>query len=467
MIEEKRWPRTSASLLSKTRRLIDASSLREGVRRDIVASLYPRSFRIGTSHLTSIVNGLILATVMRSWLPVGWMAVSLAICTWRTADWWRYQWAPASWPASDWAFRFTVRLLPFGTWWGTTALLLFATNDPLVMAIAVLSTNALGAGVVCSYPGHPPAVLAFILPAMTAFVVCGTIHGGVIGYTIAFVEIVLITNYLIIVREFYRSTVSALILREEKTDLANNLAEAHAALQREGMAKSEFLAHMSHELRTPLNAIIGFSELIKGEIFGPVGNDTYRGYVADIEASANHLLNIVNEVLDVARIEAGELSVQIAEVDPAYVLQFAARLVDQQAAIKNLKLELDIDADVGAARLRTDEVRLKQVIINMLSNAIKFTEHGSVKLGARVDAGDVVFEISDTGPGMSPEELKRALQPFIQVGNPLLAREGAGLGLPLSRQLVERLGGRFEIASTAGVGTTVIIRLPASPTPQP
>jgi signal transduction histidine kinase len=443
---------------------ISASNVPDAVRREIVASLYPRSFRIGTSILTSIVNGAVLAVVTRSWMPLAWMAVALVICGVRTLDWWQYQHTPEAHSTEQWASRFTIGFLPFGLWWGTTALLLFMTNDPLAMAIAVLSTDAQGAGAVCSYPAHPPAALVFVIPAMVAFAIAGAIHGGAIGYSITFVEIVLIVNYAVIIREFYRSTIRGMILRDEKLELAENLLEAHAALKREGIAKSEFLAHMSHELRTPLNAIIGFAEVMTTGLFGPIGHPKYEEYLKDIRSSASHLLNIINEVLDVARIEAGELTLHIGDVDATYIVKFAERLIEQRAQEKNLTIEIELDPQLLQITFRTDEVRLKQVIINLLSNAIKFTgQNGNIRLEAGIRDTDVFFEIADNGVGMSAEDLKRSLLPFMQVGNTKLTQEGTGLGLPLSRQLIERLGGKFHIVSELGAGTTVTITLPINP----
>ncbi len=442
------------------KQFINGASVPAAVQSEIIAELYPKSFRIGTSILTSIVTGGVLAEIMHSWLPLAWMVVALAICAVRTADWLTYLRAPQSRTPSEWANRFIVRFLPFGIWWGTTAAVLLLSNDPLLMAIAVLATDAQGAGACCSYPGHPPAALSFIVPAMFMFAVAGLIQGGAIGYSISFVEIVLVANYLIIIREFYRSTIKGLVARQEKSELADHLAEAHLALKREGAAKSEFLAHMSHELRTPLNAIIGFSDVIMAETFGPMNNPKYTEYQNDIHMAASHLLNIVNEVLDIAKIEAGELALQIDPVEPLDIARFTARLIRQRALAKGLTFDVELSPALADKIIRTDEVRLKQALINVLSNAVKFTNAGgTVVLSAGIRDG-IYFEIRDTGIGMAPDDLQRALLPFVQVGRPMLAQEGSGLGLPLSRQLVERLGGRFQIVSSVGVGTTVTITMP-------
>jgi signal transduction histidine kinase len=448
------------STFGRLKQFASGSAVPAPVQAEIVAALYPRSFRIGTSILTSIVNGGLLAGIWHSWLPLAWMMVALLICGWRTIDWFAYQRAPDSRTPSEWAIRFVARIIPFGFWWGTTAAVLLLSNDPLLLAVAVLSADAQGAGACASYPGHPPAALSFIVPAMLMFAVAGLVHGGTIGYSIIFVEVVLIANYAIIIREFYRSTVGGLIATHEKIEMTEHLAEAHLALQREGAAKSEFLAHMSHELRTPLNAIIGFSDIIIGEKFGPIGNQRYGEYMGDIHSAASHLLNIVNEVLDIARIEAGELTLQIESVSPIDLAYFTARLIRERAAAKRLTFEIDLDEALDDRIIRTDEVRLKQALINVLTNAVKFTNRGgTVQFSAGVRDG-IYFEVRDTGVGMTQEELERAMLPFVQVGRPTLAREGSGLGLPLNRRLVERMGGKFHIESTLGVGTTVTITMP-------
>ena len=453
-------PAIDQSLIARLKRFISGAAVPPAVQAEIVAELYPRSFRIGTSIFTSIVGGTVLAAIMHSWLPLAWMAVALVICGVRTADWLAYRRAPERHEPSEWAYRFMVRILPFGMWWGVTSAVLLLSDDPLLMAVAVLAADAQGTGAVCSYSGHPPAALSFILPAMLMFAVAGLIRGGAIGYTITFVEIVLIANYVVIIREFYQSTVRGLIARQEKSEMADHLAEAHLALKREGAAKSEFLAHMSHELRTPLNAILGFSDVILTETFGPLGSPKYAEYQNDIHAAAAHLLNIVNEVLDIARIEAGELTLQIDSVDPLDITRFAAKLIRQRALTKGLSFDVDVDPILEEKSIRTDEVRLKQALINVLSNAVKFTPvGGSVRLSAGTRDG-VFFQVSDTGVGMTPDDLERALLPFVQVGRPMVAQEGSGLGLPLSRQLIERLGGRFQIVSSVGVGTTVTITMP-------
>ncbi len=223
---------------------------------------------------------------------------------------------------------------------------------------------------------------------------------------------------------------------------------------------------MGHELRTPLNAIIGFSEIIKDEIFGPVGSARYREYMHDIHDSGHHLLNLVNDLLDIARIEVGKTEVEdqvlaVADLVAASLAEFAER-----AAAGGVTLDSDLPAELP--RLRADPGKLRQMLGNLLSNAIKFTEPGGrVTVGARSSPGggpDVgfVLQITDSGIGMALKDIPVALAPFGQVKNALHQRhEGSGLGLPLTKALAELHAGSLDLQSEPGTGTTVTLRFPA------
>jgi signal transduction histidine kinase len=230
-------------------------------------------------------------------------------------------------------------------------------------------------------------------------------------------------------------------------------------------AKTQLLANMSHELRTPLNAILGFAAMIRASVLGPLGNERYRGYVDDIYASAEHLLKLINDLLDLSRAEAGKVETHIAETDIVRVCDFALRLVRQRAEQAGLALAIDLEP--GLKRFATDEARLAQILLNLLSNAIKFTPRGgSVTLRVASVADGVAFRVVDTGVGIAKDDIPIALAPFGKVANPMAGRdEGSGLGLPLSKRLAENLGGRLEIESAPGRGTTVSVVLPhRSPT---
>ena len=238
------------------------------------------------------------------------------------------------------------------------------------------------------------------------------------------------------------------------------LALARRRAEEANRAKSIFLANMSHELRTPLNAVLGFSEIIRDRLFG---NDPerYAGYAADIHHSGSHLLNIVNDILDVTRIDAGKFELREEKVKVAELLDGSLLAVEPQAAKGGISLKLR--APETCATIHGDKTKLKQIIINLLSNAIKFTpSNGSVELSASAEAdGGLTVAVRDTGIGMARHEIQDAVQLFGQVDNSLSRRyDGAGLGLPLAIQLAELHGGTLTVESAPGLGTTVTVRFP-------
>ncbi|MBM3556124.1 MAG: PAS domain S-box protein [Alphaproteobacteria bacterium] len=240
--------------------------------------------------------------------------------------------------------------------------------------------------------------------------------------------------------------------------------QAKEAAEIANRSKSEFLANMSHELRTPLNAIIGFAEMVQNQIFGPVGERRYVEYVGDIVVSAHLLLEIINDILDLSKIEAGRLALQETEIDLAAVFESCLRLVADRGRVAGLALV--VEAPSGLPRLWADPVRIKQVLINLLSNAIKFTPRGSVRLSAAlVEGRRIEMVVSDTGIGMSADKIRMALEPFRQVDNVMTKRhQGTGLGLPLSKAIVVLHGGTLAIESQKGKGTTIRVTMPAART---
>jgi signal transduction histidine kinase len=224
-------------------------------------------------------------------------------------------------------------------------------------------------------------------------------------------------------------------------------------------AKSDFLANMSHELRTPLNAIIGFSEVIKCSIFGPV-SERYRGYAGDIFNSGTHLLGLINEILDLSKLEAGQLKLHEETIDLAVMIESCMTLVEKQAEKSDIRMSASIDD--AYPTIRADDRRLRQILINLLANAVKFTpEGGQIRVSSFLTHGGLAICVSDTGIGMAPEDIPRALTIFGQVDSMISRKHaGTGLGLPLAKHLVELHGGRLTIDSKVDVGTTVTVVLP-------
>lgn len=235
---------------------------------------------------------------------------------------------------------------------------------------------------------------------------------------------------------------------QEKAEIANR-------------AKSDLLANMSHELRTPLNAIIGFSETIKEEVFGPLGNDKYREYLSDIHHSGQHLLELINDILDVSAIEAGAMELYDEEVNLADIVDVAIRMIKPRAVTGKVTVFTTIDSEMPG--VIADERRIKQVLLNILSNAVKFTpEGGDVLITATLrDDGALDVVVKDTGVGMDDVEVNKALSTFGQVDSGLDRKhEGTGLGLPLTVGLMELHGGFLRISSAKNIGTSIIISFP-------
>jgi len=226
--------------------------------------------------------------------------------------------------------------------------------------------------------------------------------------------------------------------------------------------KTEFLANMSHELRTPLNAILGFSEAMKDNQFGDIGKDKYQNYSNAIFTSGQHLLGVINDILDMSRIEAGKMNFVTETLNLKQVLVQSLPLIKDRLTEADLALDVDISDDI---HFHADRLRMKQVFINLLSNAIKFTKPGgNIKVhGAINDDGELHIHFIDTGIGMSPSGIEKAMEPFGQVQSTLSRQyEGAGLGLPLSAKFVRHLGGQIKIDSVPDKGTTITLSFPSN-----
>ena len=255
------------------------------------------------------------------------------------------------------------------------------------------------------------------------------------------------------------------VLRKSQTrivELAESYEQEKIRAEEANQSKSEFLANMSHELRTPLNAINGFSDIMKKELFGPLGDPRYKEYVSDILFSGQHLLSLINDILDMSKIEAGKMNLNVETMDINELVQQVIRIVRGRAEDNGQKL---IYEPVETREIEADPRAVKQVLLNLITNAIKFTpEGGVVGVDVSVKSAGIIAQVSDTGIGISPEDLERLAKPFEQVENENTRQvEGTGLGLALSKSLVELHGGNFKIESVVGEGTTVIFTLPNKP----
>ncbi len=252
--------------------------------------------------------------------------------------------------------------------------------------------------------------------------------------------------------------------RDELGALATNLnrmndelGRLYAELENASKHKSEFLANMSHELRTPLNAVIGFSEVLEGRLFGEL-NDKQAEYIADIHSSGRHLLTLINDILDLSKIEAGRMDLQLTPVVLSDLVQNSVALLRERATRQSIALTLDVDPRVGV--VDADERKIKQVLFNLLTNALKFTpEGGRVVVSARGNRDEAEISVHDDGVGIAPADVDRIFEEFQQVGTSHL-QEGTGLGLAISRRFVELHGGSLTVDSELGRGSTFSFTLP-------
>lgn len=240
------------------------------------------------------------------------------------------------------------------------------------------------------------------------------------------------------------------------------LAAARDQAEIANRTKTEFLANMSHELRSPLNSILGLAEIMKDELFGPMGSERYRGYADDVYQSAKHLLEVITDILDISKIEAGRLTLYEDDVDMAATIETCARLMYPRSSEAKVAIEKDVPAHLPY--VFGDSRKIKQVLLNLLSNAVKFTpKGGTVTISARVnEGGEFCLMVSDTGIGIAPGNIEKALTAFTQIDSSWSRKyEGTGLGLPITKALVELHGGTLAIKSTLGAGTTVTVTFPA------
>jgi len=259
-------------------------------------------------------------------------------------------------------------------------------------------------------------------------------------------------------RKRAQTSIQALYQQRKVSDLAHHaMLEAEAA----NRAKSEFLTNVSHELRTPLNAIIGFSEVMSKGMLGPIDNDKYLEYATDISNSGHHLLALINDILDLAKIEAGKLELREELVDLRTVVNACFAIMKERASLAEVQMKATLPEVLP--QLLVDELKIKQIIINMLSNAVKFTPRGGhIRIAAGLEEGDLVIRIADTGIGIAPDDIQKALDPFTQIDSSLARRyEGTGLGLPLAKRLIELHDGKLAIESALGAGTCVTLTFPS------
>jgi two-component system cell cycle sensor histidine kinase PleC len=366
-----------------------------------------------------------------------------------------------------WRLRFVLLDLFFGLAWmfnlvqpigvieGTGTFMLFV----MLLVVAVSSMLAFSL---------PIAVFAATVPVTGAVAINFALQGNLHSYILAIMAVTAQGYFLLLAHRLYSSALQTLQARAEKDMLIGELEqaktisdEARHRAEAANISKSRFLAQMSHELRTPLNAILGFSEVMKNEIFGAHSVAAYKEYSNDIHDSGQHLLGLINEILDLSRIEAGRYELNEEAVSLVGVVEDCHHLVKLRAKNRLITIHEMFEADLP--RVWADERAIRQIALNLLSNAIKFTPQGGeiwIKVGWTASGGQY-FSVKDTGPGIPEDEIPVVLASFGQGSNAIKsAEQGAGLGLPIAKSLVDLHGGTFTLKSKLRVGTEVIIALP-------
>jgi signal transduction histidine kinase len=271
-----------------------------------------------------------------------------------------------------------------------------------------------------------------------------------------------------VIADMNESRLELKAMAAQYAEVARENREQRESAEAASAAKTQFLANVSHELRTPLNAIIGFSDIMRKEMIGPLGSAKYHQYVSDIHESGGHLLTLINDLLDLAKIEAHKHQLDEDACSLGEIIEAGTRLLSERAGNAGLRLVSEIDAALPL--VRADERKLKQILLNLLSNAMKFTPEGgtiTVRAGPRGDGG-TMLSVTDSGIGIPPQKLTQVLEPFVQVESAYSRRHaGTGLGLPLCKAFAELHGGALHLESALGAGTTVTLTLPAERTIAP
>ncbi|MDR3498486.1 MAG: ATP-binding protein [Parvibaculum sp.] len=377
--------------------------------------------------------------------------------------------APPPQDAGLWTLRCALASLPMQVAWPSMVAFAWIEGDPANNALMVSFLCAgLVLGATLSSASLPIALLgvAAYVPFLAIYRV--EVDGG-LWWTVPAAQIGFGVLIAFLAYSLHKVAADAVRQRLKNEQLVKRLADANSTADRARIraedanrAKSNFLASMSHDLRTPLNAVIGFSDLIRSGIHGPLAPARYAGYIEDIHSSGRHLLSLINDILDLAKVEAGAREFEDREVSLGFLVEEALNLVHPQAAKAEVELKADIVPQVD---LRSDERALLQILANLLSNAVKFTRAGgTVTVFTRLNGdGGLMLGVEDTGIGIGAEDLARVMEPYAQVGVAITVEgRGTGLGLPIVKGLAEGLGGAFRIESMPGSGTRAWCEFPAA-----
>ncbi len=373
---------------------------------------------------------------------------------------------PNAAPTRTWRTRFVLLDLLYGLGWMAILMhpALSAVSDTVMMFLMLL-VIAVSSMIAANLP---IAALAATVPVTVAIALNFLLRGSFDNYVLAALAVAAEGYFALLAHRLHSTTLATLEARAEKDALIGELEqaksisdEARHRAESANVAKSRFLAQMSHELRTPLNAILGFSEVMKSEIFGAHAVPVYKEYSGDIHNSGVHLLNLINEILDLSRIEAGRYELNEEAVSVVNVVADCHHLLKLRASSKDITIHEMFEQ--GMPRVWGDERAVRQIVLNLLSNSIKFTPQGGeiwLKVGWTASGGQYI-SVKDTGSGIAEDEIPIVLASFGQGSNSIKsAEQGAGLGLPIAKSLIDMHGGTFTLKSKLRIGTEVIVTFP-------
>ena len=464
--------RRMASHLRNVRMRLTSDDAQLGLRGPELLRLFANSKISATPALVLLC--LAIGATALIWVPkeivvvwVSWVMVATGLHFFFAR---KYHATPAN-ERDDASWRHFFILLETlnGVIWALIVLALLRADDPNARTFVLVVLLLIGAMTAMIASAIPYAVAGGLMPVMIGIVVALGPTTRFDNLTLSLLCVGVLTYFVVLSNRLHKTSIDTLWFQAEKEALIAELEQAkansdEARRRAEGanLAKSRFLATMSHELRTPLNAILGFSEVMKAELFGKHAVAAYQEYSTDIHSSGQHLLTLINEILDLSRVEAGRYELKEESISLPNIFEECQHLLAMRARNRGINIVEHLDSELP--RLWADERAVRQIILNLLSNAIKFTPyHGTITIKAGwTSAGGQYLSIRDTGPGIPEEEIAIVLSSF---GRGSLAQknadEGTGLGLPIVKGLVELHGGEFRLSSKVREGTEVIVIFPA------